>query len=69
MVGDLIRDIIESDGGPIRYPAGPDAKPLIAWRESKSEEEWVAIGALSDDAWAAEIRAALGLDVKPFLDP
>jgi NAD(P)-dependent dehydrogenase (short-subunit alcohol dehydrogenase family) len=68
VVGDLIRDIIESDRGAIRYPAGPDAAPLIAWRKSKSEKEWVEIGALDDDSWASEIHAALGLDVKSYLN-
>ena len=68
MVGELVRGIIEADDGPIRYPAGPDAEPLLAWRESKSEAEWAAIGALDDEAWAAELKAALGLDVKPFMD-
>lgn len=67
VVGDLIRDIIESDRDVIRYPAGPDAEPLIAWRHSMSEKEWVEIGALDDDSWAAEIHSALGLDVKPHL--
>ena len=67
-VGDLIRDIIESDRGAIQYPAGPDAEPLIAWRESKSGKEWAEIGALGDDSWAAEIHDALGLDVKPYLN-
>jgi NAD(P)-dependent dehydrogenase (short-subunit alcohol dehydrogenase family) len=68
VVGDLIRDIIESDRGAIRYPAGPDAESLIAWRETKSEKEWVEIGALDDDSWASEIRTALGLDVKSYLN-
>jgi NAD(P)-dependent dehydrogenase (short-subunit alcohol dehydrogenase family) len=68
VVGDLIRDIIESDRGAIQYPAGPDAEPLIAWRESKTGKEWAEIGALDDDSWAAEIHAALGLDVKPYLN-
>ncbi len=67
-VGDLIRDIIESDRGAIQYPAGPDAEPLVAWRESKSGKEWAEIGALDDDSWAAEIHAALGLDVKFYLN-
>jgi NAD(P)-dependent dehydrogenase (short-subunit alcohol dehydrogenase family) len=68
VVGDLIRDIIETDPDAIRYPAGPDAGPRIAWRESKSEKEWVEIGALDDDSWASEIHAALGLDVKSYLN-
>lgn len=67
VVGDLIRDIIDSDSRELRYPAGPDAQPLLAWRKSKTGREWAEIGALDDDGWAAEVRAALGLNVKPYL--
>lgn len=67
VVGDLIRDIVESNDPELRYPAGPDAEPLLTWRSSKTGKEWAAIGALEDDAWAAEMRAAVGLDVKPYL--
>ena len=68
VVGDLIRDIIESGPGPLRYPAGPDAEPLLAWRESQSDREWMALGALDDEEWAASLEAALGLDVKSYLE-
>ncbi len=67
VVGDRIRDIIESDSSELRYPAGPDAEPLLAWRKSKTGKEWAEIGALDDDSWAAEVRASLGLDVEPYL--
>jgi NAD(P)-dependent dehydrogenase (short-subunit alcohol dehydrogenase family) len=67
VVGDLIRDIIESDRRELRYPAGPDAEPLLAWRKSKTGREWAEIGALDNEGWAAEVHAALGLDVKPYL--
>jgi NAD(P)-dependent dehydrogenase (short-subunit alcohol dehydrogenase family) len=67
VVGDLIRDIIESDRPELRYPAGPDAEPLLTWRSSKTGKDWAAIGALDDEGWAAEMHAALGLDVKPYL--
>lgn len=68
VVGDRIREIIESDGGAIQYPAGPDAEPLLVWRASKTGKEWAEIGALDNDSWAAEIQAALGLDVRSYLD-
>ena len=67
VVGDLIRDIIESDSRQLQYPVGPDAAPAIAWRASQSAEEWVSIGGLDDEGWAAAMEAAFGIDVRPFL--
>jgi NAD(P)-dependent dehydrogenase (short-subunit alcohol dehydrogenase family) len=68
VVGDLIRDIIESDSMQLQYPAGPDAEPLIAWRESKSGAEWASFGTADDEEWAAEMERALGLDVRKYLE-
>jgi len=68
VVGDLIRDIIESDRSELRYPAGPDAEPLLRWRRDKNGKEWAAVGALDDNGWAREMHSALGLDVKPYLN-
>jgi len=30
-----------------------------------SDEEWVGLGALDDDAWYARIKADFGLDARP----
>jgi NAD(P)-dependent dehydrogenase (short-subunit alcohol dehydrogenase family) len=67
VVGDLIRDIIESGSQQLQYPVGPDAEPAIAFRESMTGEEWVQLGGLDAEGWAKEMEAGFGLDVRPFL--
>jgi NAD(P)-dependent dehydrogenase (short-subunit alcohol dehydrogenase family) len=67
VVGDLIRDIIESDSTRLQYPVGPDAAPAIAFRESKTGEEWVRLGGLDADEWATEMQNGFGIDVRSYM--
>ncbi|HJN93489.1 MAG TPA: SDR family oxidoreductase [Dehalococcoidia bacterium] len=68
LVGDKIVEIVESDAPALRHPVGPDAEPFFAWRDSMTDEEWIALAALDEDeAWAVRIEEASGLDVRPFL--
>jgi NAD(P)-dependent dehydrogenase (short-subunit alcohol dehydrogenase family) len=64
LVAEKIFEIATGDVTQLRYPVGPDAAPFIAWRQGMSDEEWVAWGALDDDAWYAAIQADFGLDVR-----
>jgi len=69
VVGEAIRQIVESDSWQLRYPIGPDATSFLAWRAGMSDEAWVAFGAMQDDdAWCARIAQDFGLDVRPYLD-
>jgi len=68
VVGEQIRQIIESESWQLRYPVGPDAVPFLRWRAGMSDEEWVDFGAMQDDeAWCARIAQDFGLDVRPYL--
>ena len=68
VVGELIREIIESDNWQLRYPAGPDAAGLLAWRNSLSDEDFIQIyGASDDKEWCDYALSTFGLDMKPFL--
>ncbi len=42
LVAETIRKIIEGDSWQFRYLVGPDAAPLIAWRASLTDEEFIA---------------------------
>ncbi|MCU1233794.1 MAG: short-chain dehydrogenase/reductase [Candidatus Solibacter sp.] len=64
VVGDAIRDIAASDSWKLRYPVGPDAAELIAWRTSMTDEDWIAGGAVTDEQWVAYMKNARGLDVQ-----
>jgi len=68
VVGEHIRQIVESGSWQLRYPVGPDAVPFLAWRAGMSDEEWVDFGAIQDDeAWCTRIAQDFGLDVRPYL--
>ena len=64
VVGEKIRDIVDSGTWQLRHPVGPDAAGLLAWRASQTDEQWVDWGAQSDEAWVAAVRQTFGLDVK-----
>jgi NAD(P)-dependent dehydrogenase (short-subunit alcohol dehydrogenase family) len=68
VVGEQIRQIVESESWQLRYPIGPDAVPFLAWRAGMSDEAWIDLGAMQDDeAWCARIAQDFGLDVWPYL--
>jgi hypothetical protein len=41
----------------------------MAWRASLTDEQYVAFGALDDEAWCEFMHKNLGLDVRPHLAP
>jgi NAD(P)-dependent dehydrogenase (short-subunit alcohol dehydrogenase family) len=49
VVGDLIRDIVDGDRWQLRYPAGPDAIPILKSRASKTDEQVIQEAAQTDD--------------------
>jgi NAD(P)-dependent dehydrogenase (short-subunit alcohol dehydrogenase family) len=66
MVGQKILDIVESGTWQLRHPAGPDAGAFLDWRKSLNDEEWVAWGALDDDAWYQRMKQDFGMDLRPW---
>uniref|UniRef100_Q02B17 Short-chain dehydrogenase/reductase SDR n=1 Tax=Solibacter usitatus (strain Ellin6076) TaxID=234267 RepID=Q02B17_SOLUE len=64
VVGEAIRGIVESNGWQLRYPVGPDAAPLLAWRASMTDEQWVDGGAVTDEEWIARMKRDFGIDVE-----
>jgi len=64
LVGEMIREIVDSGTWQLRHPVGPDAAGLLAWRASMTDEQWVDWGAQSDEAWVRSVHDILGLDVK-----
>lgn len=67
LVADKILEIATSGTWQLRHPVGPDALPFLGWRKSMSDEAWVDLGALDDDAWYDRIKADFGMDVRPAL--
>ncbi len=64
LVGDLIRDIVNGGSWQLRYPAGPDAAPMMKGRPMKSDEQVVEEAGASDEAFLARMKRDFGLDLK-----
>lgn len=65
LIGEKILDIIASGTWQLRHPVGPDAEPLLQWRKSMTDEEWIAWGASDDDNWYQVLQRDLGLNARP----
>ncbi|MGC1450382.1 MAG: SDR family oxidoreductase [Candidatus Sulfotelmatobacter sp.] len=65
LVAEKIREIIESGTLQLRHPVGPDAVPLLEWRQSLTDEEWVALHGADDDTWYQRMEKDFGLAIRP----
>lgn len=65
VVAEVVRQAIETDAPQLRYPVGMGAEELIAGREKTSDEDWVALGGMSDEEWFAATKRIFGLDFRP----
>jgi NAD(P)-dependent dehydrogenase (short-subunit alcohol dehydrogenase family) len=63
VVGEKIREIVDSGTWKLRHPVGPDAEGLLAWRASMSDEQWAEWGAISDEQWVEYVRQNFHLNV------
>jgi NAD(P)-dependent dehydrogenase (short-subunit alcohol dehydrogenase family) len=65
LVAEKIRQIIESGTWQLRHPVGPDSIPLLEWRKSMSDEQWVDLNAADDETWYSIMESAFGLAIRP----
>lgn len=63
LVGEKVREIVDSESWQLRHPVGPDAAGLLAWRASMTDEQWVASAAVTDEEWVSHVRQNFGLNV------
>ena len=67
VIGDQIREIVADESWQLRYPGGTAAAGIMAWRASLTDEQYISLGALDDEAWCSYIETNLGLNVRPHL--
>ncbi|ULQ51007.1 SDR family oxidoreductase [Flavihumibacter fluvii] len=65
-VAEMVLTILADGHTAFRNPVGADGAPLLNYRASVSDEQWIAAGSLDEDAWAASM-AKLGMDVRKFM--
>lgn len=64
VVADKIVEIVQSKTWKLRYTVGSDAEPILEYRASMSDEQWVNMHAVeSDQEWAAIVKRDFGLDL------
>jgi NAD(P)-dependent dehydrogenase (short-subunit alcohol dehydrogenase family) len=51
VVAQKILEIAQGDSWQLRYPVGPDAESLIAWRKSMTDEQWVDLHSADDETF------------------
>ncbi len=61
-VAESIQNAIETDDPKLRYLVGPDAVSLMAGRRGMADEDWIAIGQMSDEEFLAFGRDRLGFN-------
>ena len=65
-VGAVIQQAIETDTPRLRYPVSWGGPEILSRRETMSDAEWIALGALeSDDAYYAEFERMFGVRIAP----
>ena len=69
VVADKILEIAQNETGQLRHPVGPDAIPFLDWRQSMSDEDWIALSSLEDDAWYSRIEADFSMELRPHAQP
>ncbi len=66
MVAETVLAIANGEQTTFRNPVGLDAGPLLGWRGTLSDEEWIASAGLDEESWIGGM-AQLGADVRPYL--
>ena len=64
IVAEKIGEVIGNGNGRLRHPVGPDAEPILGWRRSMTDEEWVAFGGLDNKTWSERVTRDFGLDIR-----
>jgi NAD(P)-dependent dehydrogenase (short-subunit alcohol dehydrogenase family) len=67
VVAEVVKNIIESDTTQLRHTAGPDALPLLGWRSSLTDEDWINSVMVDEQTWAAGMKEGLHLEVMPYM--
>lgn len=64
----VIEDIIAGRSTKFRNIAGPDAAPLIEWRASQKDEDWIASTSIDDETWISGMEQGMNLNVRPYME-
>jgi NAD(P)-dependent dehydrogenase (short-subunit alcohol dehydrogenase family) len=57
VVAARVLEVAKNGTWQLRYPVGPDALPLITWRKSMSDEDWVDLHSADDETFNRRMAA------------
>ena len=60
VVAKKVLEVAQSDNWQLRHPVGPDAVPLISWRQGMTDEQWVDLHSADDETFQKLMRASAG---------
>ncbi|MCH6233586.1 SDR family oxidoreductase [Cognataquiflexum rubidum] len=66
VVAEKILDIITGKSSTFSNVVGPDAEPLLAFRFSMNDEQWIENGKMDTETFA-EGMLQMGMDIRPYL--
>ncbi len=65
LVAQKILEVATNGTWTLRHPVGPDAEPLLAWRKTMTDEQWIALNAADDEIWYTTLERDFGFSVRP----
>jgi NAD(P)-dependent dehydrogenase (short-subunit alcohol dehydrogenase family) len=60
LVAQKILEVAQNGSWQLRHLVGPDAVPFLEWRQSMTDEEWVALHASDDETWNRSMQRDFG---------
>jgi NAD(P)-dependent dehydrogenase (short-subunit alcohol dehydrogenase family) len=57
VVAAKVLDVAKNATWQLRHPVGPDALPLITWRKSMSDEDWIDLHSADDETFERRMAA------------
>jgi NAD(P)-dependent dehydrogenase (short-subunit alcohol dehydrogenase family) len=67
VVAEAILQIVNGESMHFRNPTGPDSVPMLGFRASMSDEDWIAAAGVDEPAWV-EMMEGMNLDVRKYLN-
>lgn len=66
VVAETILNIVNGETKKFRNPTGPDSVPLLDFRASVNDEDWIASAGMDEETWI-NMMEGMGLDVRKYL--
>ena len=66
VVAEVVLKIVNGESAQFRNPTGPDSVPMLGFRASMSDEDWIAAAGVDEDSWI-KMMERMNLNVRKYL--